>query len=196
MVYDAVRDPKPEAIVEQYVPFFFLFLAPVRIASITSLIELPVPEASASSSAADENDVSSSSAEDGCGGGLAFGDHESAPDGEVGLPMQRAVVGAVGGERHSVGVEVQHSPGIEGDVVLREGDRYSPAEHYLAGIAQPFPPGFHLLGLDRFRAVPLESEQDRGQRAVAAAGRRRATRTATTRTSATWTSGWLDAITL
>ena len=39
-------------------------------------------------------------------------------------------------------------------------------------VAQALLSGFHLLGLDGFRAVPLESEQDRRQRAVAAAGRR------------------------
>ena len=109
---------------------------------------------------------------DGFGGSLAFGDDESAPDGEVGLPMKSAVVGAVRGERHAVGVEVQHRPGVQRDVVLGQGDGYSTAEHDLAGVAQPLLPGFHLLGLDGFRAVPLEAEQHRRQRAVAAAGRR------------------------
>src|SRR6478672_12939232 len=67
---------------------------------------------------------------------LTLGDDESAPDGEVGLPMQSAVVGGVCRERHAVGVEVQHRPGVQRDVVLRQGDEYSTAEHYLAGLAQ------------------------------------------------------------
>jgi hypothetical protein len=83
--------------------------------------------------------------------------------------MQHAVVGGVRDERHTVGVEVQHRSGVQRDVVLRQSNRDSAAQHDLAGATQPLPPGFHLLGLDGFRAVPLEPEQHRGQRSVAAA---------------------------
>jgi hypothetical protein len=86
--------------------------------------------------------------------------------------MQRGLVGGVRSEHHAVRVEVQHGPGVQRDVVLGQGDWDSPTEQDLAGAAQPLSPRFHLLRRDGVGPIPLGAEQDRLQRAVAAAGRR------------------------
>ena len=109
--------------------------------------------------------------DDGVGGSLALGDDESAPDRRS--RSRRCSV------RSSAPYAVSVMPlGWKSSTVRvysamsssDEGDGYSPAEHYLAGVAQSLLSGFHLLGsrwfpggTPRVRAGPRAACRGRGR---------------------------------